>query len=214
VAIKQELLIDVGELESLSDRSHRMVVDGMTYRALSGTSSRAWLELLGSATPSYAPQPYRQLAAITTAAGDDSETRRVLIAQRRDQLARAGLKRRDKLWGHFTWLTLGYGYQPWRALIALVAVTLVTALLMALPIGARGLYVTDHPDQPCPRTDRIVLGVDTALPLVTLVVGTTCVPRPTSAGQVITVAGLTAQILGWAFATLFVAGFTGAVRKT
>jgi hypothetical protein len=86
--------------------------------------------------------------------------------------------------------------------------------MMALPVGARGLYVKDHPDQPCPRTDRIVLGVDTALPLVTTAVGTTCLSRPTRAGQVITVAGLTAQILGWAFATLFVAGFTGAVRKT
>jgi hypothetical protein len=101
----------------------------------------------------------------------------------------------DRLWGHFTGLTLGYGYQPWRALIGLIAVILVTALLMALPVGARGLYVKDHPDQPCPRIDRIVLGVDTALPLVTTAVGTTCLPRPTRAGQVITVAGLIAQIL-------------------
>ena len=177
-------------------------------------SLTSWLGLLGAATPAYAAQPYRQLAAITAASGHDSETRRVLIAQRRDQLARAGLKHRDRLWGRFTGLTLGYGYQAWRALIGLVAVTLTTAMLMLLPIGACGLYVKDHPAEHCETVDRIVLGVDTALPLVTTSVGANCVPRNTTSGQVITAASLTAQILGWAFATLFVAGFTSAVRKT
>jgi hypothetical protein len=33
-------------------------------------------------------------------------------------------------------------------------------------------------------------------------------------GQVVTAAGWGLQLLAWAFATLFVAGFTGAVRKT
>jgi adhesin HecA-like repeat protein len=81
VAIKRELFIDVGSVKSSSDRSHRLVVDGMTYQGLSGPSWDAWLGLLRSATPSYAPQPYRQLAAITTAAGHDSDTRHVLRKQ-------------------------------------------------------------------------------------------------------------------------------------
>jgi hypothetical protein len=33
-------------------------------------------------------------------------------------------------------------------------------------------------------------------------------------GQVLMVVGWTLQVLAWAFATLFVAGLTGAVRKT
>jgi hypothetical protein len=164
--IKNDLEIDVAGIES-PDPSHRLVLDGLAYKRLSGTSWDAWLQLLRSATPVYAAQPYRQLAAITTASGHDSDTRRVLMAQRRDQLARAGLKRRDILWGRFTGITLGYGYQPWRALIALLVVTLASALLLLSPLGARGLYVKDHPDQRCSTTDRIVLGIDTALHLVT-----------------------------------------------
>ena len=214
VVIKGRLSIDISHVRSLSTTTHQLVVDGMIYRDLAGTSWDAWLELLATATPAYAAQPYRQLAAITTAAGHDSDTRQVLMRQRRDQLSRAGLKRRDILWGRFTGFTLGYGYQAWRALVALLIVTLATALLMALPIGASGLSVKDHPDKQCSTSDRVVLGIDTALPLVTTPVGTTCVPRMTASGQVITGAGVTAQILGWAFATLFVAGFTSAVRKT
>jgi hypothetical protein len=52
------------------------------------------------------------------------------------------------------------------------------------------------------------------LPLVSTPVGSTCLTRNTKSGQIITVAGLGAQVFGWAFATLFVAGFTSAVRKT
>jgi hypothetical protein len=215
MVIKDDLKIDVVGVRSLSGPSHRLTVDGLTYERLAGTSWDAWLLLLRRATPVYAPQPYRQLAAITTASGHDSDTRRVLMMQRRDQLGRAGLKRRDVLWGRFTGITLGYGYQPWRALIALFVVTLASALLLLSPVGARGLYVKDHPEQRCSATDRIVLGIDTALPLVTTPVGNTCLVRSTNiSGQVLTAAGVTTQILGWAFATLFVAGFTGAVRKT
>jgi hypothetical protein len=212
--IKASMRIDAGGIKSWTDQSCRLVVDRLIYHELSGTPWDKWLLLLRSATPYYAAQPYRQLAAITTAAGHDSDTRRILMAQRCDQLARTDLKRHDVLWGKFTGLTLGYGYQPWRALIALLAVTAISAVLMALPVGARGTYVKDHPDQPCSRIDRIVLGVDTALPLVTTPVGNTCVTRSNASGKIITAASLITQLLGWAFATLFVAGFTGAVRKT
>ncbi|HWM03633.1 MAG TPA: hypothetical protein VNP92_14965 [Actinophytocola sp.] len=41
-----------------------------------------------------------------------------------------------------------------------------------------------------------------------------CAPTATPAGQTLTIAGWVLQPAGWALATLFVAGFTGAVRKT
>jgi hypothetical protein len=54
-----------------------------------------------------------------------------------------------------------------------------------------------------------------ALPLVTTSVGNPCIVRSTNtSGKLVAAGGVTAQILGWAFATLLVAGFTGAVRKT
>ncbi|GAB1645332.1 hypothetical protein KRMM14A1259_57550 [Krasilnikovia sp. MM14-A1259] len=41
-----------------------------------------------------------------------------------------------------------------------------------------------------------------------------CKPTATAVGQTVTVSGWTLQLIAWIFATLFVAGFTSAVRKT
>jgi hypothetical protein len=40
-----------------------------------------------------------------------------------------------------------------------------------------------------------------------------CMATDTSAGKWFTIAGWVVQVLGWAFAALFVAGFAGAVRR-
>jgi hypothetical protein len=96
----------------------------LTYSGLpAGISPEQWLRLLWKATPSYAAQPYQQLAAAHRAAGHDGEARAVLMAQRDDQIHRAPLTRRgERSWARFTRVTLGYGYQPWRALIGLLAI--------------------------------------------------------------------------------------------
>jgi hypothetical protein len=212
-AIKGSLAIDVTRVTSAA-ASCRLVVDGLSYQSLSAPEWGVWLDLLAKATPDYAAQPYRQLAAFVAARGHDSETRTVLMGQRDDQLRRAKLSTSSRLWGRFTHLTLGYGYQPWRSLIGLLLTTLLTAVLLASPVGAHGLEVKDKPAQACTVSDRVVLGVDIVLPLVTTSVAGTCLPNSSAYGRVVSFAGVIAQILGWAFATLFVAGFTGAVRKT
>ena len=86
-----------------------------------------WLELLQDGTPDYAAQPYQQLAAGYRARGDDRHARQTLMAQRDDQLARTDPSWRERLWGWITKVTLGYGYQPWRALWFLADDTHVTA---------------------------------------------------------------------------------------
>jgi len=65
---------------------------------------------------------------------------------------------------------------------------------------------------PCSLVRRIVVGLDTGLPLVSTAAGA-CRPTDTESGDALTVAGWVLQALAWAFATLFVAGFTGAVRR-
>jgi hypothetical protein len=175
----------------------------------------AWTILLEEATPVYAAQPYRNLATASIAAGHDADTRKILIAQRRDQLRPASPRRIDRIWGALTWWTLGYGYQPWRALLLLIGVTLASAVLTAI-VGTHGLYPKDQPNQRCTTTERAVLGLDNALPLVSTSVADTCVTRHggNKSAQAVIGISIAAQVGGWAFATLFVAGFTGAVRKT
>lgn len=190
-------------LTHAKDPRGRVRLDGLTYAGLPQDVSTAdWLRLVAKATPAYAAQPYQQLAAALRAAGHDGEARRVLIAQRRDQIRRRALTGRgERTWARFTGLTLGYGYQPWRALLGLLA-TVVVGVVLALVLG--------NPE--CTTVAKIGLGLDLGTPLLDTQVQ--CATTDTSAGQALTVAGWGLSLLAWAFATLFVAGFTGAVRKT
>jgi hypothetical protein len=135
-------------LEHTGDPHARLFLDGLIYPGLPRRiAPHDWLRLLREATPWYAAQPYQQLAAAHRAAGHDGEARRVLMAQRRDQIDRKALTgRAERAWARLTGLTLGYGYQPWRALLTLVAVA-TTAVVLALLLGAHGgvARVDPHP---------------------------------------------------------------------
>jgi hypothetical protein len=173
----------------------------LTYSGLPlGVSPSLWLKTIRENTPYYDAQPYQQLAAGHRAAGDDGSARRVLMAQRRDQIDRHALTgRAERTWARFTGFALGYGYQPWRALIGLAAVVAVSVTL-ALIVGDCGIV------------DRIGFGLNVGAPLVTT--NAVCATTSETAGHVLTVSGWLLKLLAWAFASLFIAGFTGAVRKS
>lgn len=83
-------------LAHTTDPYARLALDRLTYTGLPvGILSRDWLRLLREATPSYAAQPYQQLAAANRAAGHDGEVRRILIAQRQAQIDRGAADRAD-----------------------------------------------------------------------------------------------------------------------
>ena len=74
-------------------------MDGFTYSGVPlGVTCPDWLELLRAATPRYAAQPYQQFAAAHKAMGQESDVRRVLIAQRKAQLASDGVDAKDRVW--------------------------------------------------------------------------------------------------------------------
>lgn len=194
-----------------TDQRRRWSLDGFTYSALPiGISPDHWLMQLREATPGYAAQPYQQLAAVHRAAGHDSQARRVLMAQRRDQLDRRALTgRAERAWVRLTGLTLGYGYQPWRALFGLLAV-IGAAVVLAVVLGGQG-GLAKAQDIPCTVVERVGVGLDLGTPLLNT--RARCETTTSGAGQVLTVTGWLLRLLAWAFATLFIAGFTSAVRK-
>jgi hypothetical protein len=208
-------VFDPTRLEHLTDPGLRLRVDRLVYAGLPlGISTWDWLRLLREGTAEYAAQPYQQLAAAHRAAGHDGEVRRILIAQRRDQIERRALSGRvERGWARLTGLVLGYGYQPWRALICLLVV-LGMAVVLAVVLGGYGGLAVPQSGVGCTVAQRVGVGLDVGTPLLKTNVGTQCQTTNSTAGQVLMVAGWGLQLLAWAFATLFIAGFTGVVRKT
>jgi hypothetical protein len=207
--------------EHKADSHQRLAIDGLTYAGVPDTeSAQDWRELLRQGTPSYAAQPYQQLAAGYRARGDDRQARQTLMAQRDDQLARAPIRRGERLWGRITKVTLGYGYQPWRALLFLAAILAVSCVL-AVALGAHGALAQTSkaaaPGRSCSVVQLVSVGLDLNLPVGASAARADCDLTRDSAS--VTAAWLTAigwvlQVLAWVFAALFIAGFTSAVRKT
>jgi hypothetical protein len=141
------------------------------------------------------------------------------MAQRDDELARADTRWQEWLWGKITKITLGYGYQPWRALLFLAAGggDLVRA---GSVLGVHGALAqtkdTAAPGQPCTVAQRVSVGLDLNLPVGTSLARAGCaLPRDAAsatAAWLVTV-GWVLRVLAWVFTALFIAGFTSAVRR-
>jgi hypothetical protein len=115
------------------------------------------------------------------------------MAQRRDQIDRRALTGRgERVWARLTGLTLGYGYQPWRALLALVVVA-ATAVSLAFFLGGHAGLARTQPRPPgatqCSAVERIGVGLDLDLPLVKTGARDHCDTTTSTTGQVLTVAG-------------------------
>jgi hypothetical protein len=202
--------------------SHRwLAVNGLTYSGVPAPiSAQGWRQLLRHGTPYYAAQPYQQLAAGYRALGDEQQVRQTLMAQRDDQLARTHPGWRERLWGKITKVTLGYGYKPWRALWFLAAVVAVSCVL-AVVLGSHGALAqtskTTTPGRSCTVVQQVSVGLDLNLPVGTSVARVDC-DLTKDSGSVtaawLSAAGWVLRLLAWAFAALFIAGFTSAVRKT
>jgi hypothetical protein len=151
------------------------------------------------------------------------------MRQRRDQLERGALTRRgDRAWARLTGILLGYGYQPWRALIALAGVLTVSVTLALVLGGLGGLdRATERPPAgatpaasaprvPCTTVQTVAAGLDLGTPFLPAARGSsgTCETTTEPAGEALTVARWVLQLAAWALAALFVTGFTGIVRRT
>ncbi|HEX5496382.1 MAG TPA: hypothetical protein VFX70_17605 [Mycobacteriales bacterium] len=195
-----------------------VALDGLTYPVPpEGMDCAEWIDVLGRQTPSFTAQPYQQLAGTYRAAGRERDARQVLIARQHDLLRRGDLTGWSRERHRALGLLLGYGYQSWRSLVALVA-TVMVAVVFVLAL-ARWSGAVVHPSRPggpvvaCATVEQIGVGIDLALPLIQTGAGSTCelaASRP--AEEPLVALSWVFQVFGWAFATLFVAGYTGLIR--
>lgn len=92
----------------------RLELDGLTYESLDPQlPARQRLRWLSRDTRKHQPELFEQLASLYTRIGQPAEARRVLHAkERHSRLAR---NRAGRAWGLVQDVTVGYGYQTWRA---------------------------------------------------------------------------------------------------
>lgn len=190
-------------------------LDGLTYDGAPRAALLAeWLDMLAKRTSHYASQPYFQLAAAHRAAGNERDVRRIHVARQRDLLRRGNLDYAGKVWHRLTGLTVGYGYRPAVALLWWLGALVLSGLLVVGVAGPAGL--TLHAGQPgsCSLVEQIGLALNTATPLVKPDMQQRCQLDPAGAGALVVAGTWLLQALAWGFVTLFVAGFTGLVRRS
>lgn len=215
----------------------RLSVKGFTYNRIGGDHPATvdqrlnWLRsqypaAARDAQAVFATQPYEQLAAVCRRAGQDTVARKVAIARRADLRKYGKLNPYRKLGNWLLDKTIKYGYQTWRAGVGLAAVFGVFLALSVLgqhqhvivPVGdIKGLHPVPSATQctsnyPCFYPAGYT--VDTVIPLINVHQADYWGPDGHAAwGWLWVGSSWLATGLGWALATLLVAGYTGLVRQ-
>lgn len=196
VRVGKDLLMPFDGIEG------QVQLEGLTYEGLPRDATvDEWLSLLANRTPYYSTQPYLQLAAAHAGAGHERDVRRIRVAQQRDLRRRGRLSRWGRAWHLITGMTVGHGYRPALALLWLAGVLAVSVAVVTLSGAVR-----------CSAVEQVGYALNVATPLVKVDAARSTVAA-TGAGQFVLASTWLLQILAWAFATLFVAGFTGLVRR-
>ncbi len=188
-----------------------VVLDGLTYTGIPHTNQKGfpeysvddWIALLMKGTTAYAAQPWQQAAAAWQATGHDDEARRILIAQQEDRHRRVLSHARHPRWARavslFSKHLTGYGYQSWRSLVCLIALTAVSVTVTA-SFGTPS----------CGLTAWAQTGLAWAVPVIFSGIDPACTPATTW----LTIVSWIIHVIGWVFVTLFITGFTGIIRKS
>ena len=216
-------------------------VNGFVYNAIIGGPATAaerlkWLALQPAG---YRPRPYRQLAQVLREEGRDDGAVEVLIAQRVAQRRFGNLSASERAWNLMLEATIGYGYDPLRALWWIGGFVILGALLFDAGYRLRVITPTEPSayqafeqsgDTPrhYPPFNALVYSLENFLPVVDLHQGMFWRPNPrhparargahSSADSGTVTATLLRWYLwmhilaGWILTPLLFAGLSGLIR--
>jgi hypothetical protein len=196
------------------DQQAQVLLSGFTYLAQpQQPCTQTWLQVLQTCTPRYAPQPYRQLAEACRKDGDEEQAKAVLIAQQ-DAFHATLDDRMARSWHRLSGVTVRYGYRPGRAFAGLIVVLVIScAIMLVATVFGLLLHPASRSSGHCGIVETIGEAVTRTMPLLRFATYGGCELTTTKPAQAVYLALLFFQALGWAFLTLFVAGFTGIIRK-
>ena len=208
----------------------KLLIDGLTYTGFgvvkNARSRLRWVSL----QPEFHPQPYRELAKVLRANGDDAGAVSVLIAEQDARYQNSYLLRR--IWAGFLKTTVGYGHEPlltiiWASMVVLLGWLMVT-------VGARAGVMRRTWPESIPNSESgsdyerlhpLLYSLDVFLPFVNLHQEHYWWPDAGAAGEIalfnrkVRFSGrmlryyLWLQIIaGWLLSAIFIAGVTGLIR--
>jgi len=215
----------------------KLELDGLTYSSLVGFASDGrslldarsrlrWLAL----QPEFDPQPYRQLAKVLRAQGDEPGATEVLIVSEDRRYASYG--RASALWGDFLNATIGYGHRPlrtigWSLFVILIGWPVVWAAKRAgvmRPTFPENIPQSSEPDYE--ELHPLLYSLDAFLPFVNLHQEHYWWPNSKAVGDCMVFGHkfrlrgslvrhyLWLQIFsGWLLSAILIAGVTGLMRS-
>jgi hypothetical protein len=231
----------VGQLEDVWSRERpngfwpdggKLRLTGFTYDRFGGdhratmAQRLAWIrsQYKDDNPAAFAAQPYEQLAAVYRRAGQDGQARKVAIARRADLRTYGNLNPYRKAGNWLLDKTIKYGYQSWRAGLGLAALFVIFTVLSFFAqqhhlIVPEGNFKGATPSATnCTSTYPCFYpagySVDTVIPIINVHQADNWGPDGAAPwGQAFVTASWVATAVGWALATLLVAGYTGLVRQ-
>lgn len=175
----------------------------------------------------FAPQPYKQLAAVYRLTGLDSEARQIAIARRQDLRRYGNLPATQRLGNWLLDKTIKYGYQTWRAAVGLAILYLITVSAFLFAQHQRNLIIPSQAAsimKPAPTALHCVsrypcfypagYALDVDVPLINIHQADNWRLNGSSHLGWVWIGGTwLATVTGWGLATLLVAGYSGIVRN-
>lgn len=166
-------------------------VNGFVYNAIIGgpATGAERLQWLALQPAGYRPRPFRQLAKVLREEGRDDGAVEVLIAQRVAQRRFGRLSASERAWNLMLEATIGYGYEPLRALWWIGGFVILGALLFDAGYRLRVITPTEAAayeafersgDTPrhYPPFNALVYSLENFLPVVDLHQGMFWRPNP------------------------------------
>ena len=208
-----------------------LLLDGFVYKRISGDlrDAKTRLEWLGRGG-TFTPQPYRQLAKVLDEEGDPRGARKVLYEmektlRQQDVEKLKGLRRwAVRRWSWLLKAVIGHGYYPARAFGWLLASVVLGFVIFGAGYSRGGIVPTNKtaydffrnqhaPPSYYERFHPLVYSLENSFPLVKLGQADRWQPDPHPRWRGLRFFRWFQICAGWFFATMFVAGVTGVVRR-
>jgi len=182
--------------------------DSLAHRACIISARLRWLR----SQDNFSPEPFEQAVQVLRRMGYEKGARQIAMAKSQELRRHGGLGRPAILWNHFLGLTMGHGYQVWRAPLFLLALVVLGAFIFQSAYNQGGMVET-KPLAEVPRFDPLVYSLDAGLPVVNLHQEDFWLPKGESAGRNVQIYLWVHILMGWMLTTLTVVGISGLVKR-